>query len=387
MSEQPDRPRFHGATATHAETGRACPYCRFTLKEGAELAVCGACGAPHHSDCWHDNGGCAVFGCAGAPPAGGGATAPLQAKTPPTAIPPGGSVGAGSTGAGFPAPLGAGDPAPLGAGDPAPIGAGSPPVAGTVSPPVAGTVSPPPAGQPPWPGQQPSPGWWANWSLAIAVVILALAVAGAAVAIVLTRQSSGGAHELGGTTTIVTAPSSSATATSPAGTTSNAGRAGGETSTDAQTATVPASEGQLPAVSSEQMQGEIQQMLLAWHEDVVHGEYHAAWELLSRRKQAQDSSEYGYGTWVRNQLTLRPYLNPSGLQVSVESTEPGEGVAQVDVTGMGWDKPGASCTQWSGITWVKYEDGSWKYDPGYSTTPQRERRWKPKFSELLGGQC
>jgi hypothetical protein len=70
-----------------------------------------------------------------------------------------------------------------------------------------------------------------------------------------------------------------------------------------------------------------------------------------------------------------------------ERTEPGSGVAQVDVTGMTWDKPGASCTEWSGITWVKYEAGSWKYDPGYSTTPQREREWKSRFSQLLGGQC
>ena len=71
----------------------------------------------------------------------------------------------------------------------------------------------------------------------------------------------------------------------------------------------------------------------------------------------------------------------------MEKTEPNEGVAQVDITGMSWSKPGASCTEWSGITWVKYEDGAWKYDPGYSTTPQREREWKPRYAELLGGQC
>ena len=140
-------------------------------------------------------------------------------------------------------------------------------------------------------------------------------------------------------------------------------------------------------MSNQQMASEIQHMLLEWHEDVVHGNYHAAWELLSDRKQAQDGREYGYATWVKNQSTLKPYLNPSGLQVSVEHTEPSSGVAQVDVTGMGWDKPGSSCTEWSGITWVKYEDGAWRYDPGYSTTPQREREWKPRYLELLGGKC
>jgi hypothetical protein len=29
--------------------------------------VCGVCRAPHHLDCWADNGGCAVVACAGGP--------------------------------------------------------------------------------------------------------------------------------------------------------------------------------------------------------------------------------------------------------------------------------------------------------------------------------
>jgi hypothetical protein len=45
--------------------GTSCPYCRFPLKQGAEVVVCSACAAPHHADCWHDNGGCAVFACEG----------------------------------------------------------------------------------------------------------------------------------------------------------------------------------------------------------------------------------------------------------------------------------------------------------------------------------
>jgi hypothetical protein len=161
----------------------------------------------------------------------------------------------------------------------------------------------------------------------------------------------------------------------------------GTTGEEANTGTSSTSNGVLPAVPGEQMQSEIQQMLLSWHEDVVAGNYRGAWELLSHRKQQQDEREYGYTTWVKNQSTLRPYLNPSGLQVSVEHVESGSGVAQVNVTGMGWDKPGAPCTEWSGITWVKYEDGGWKYDPGYSTTPQREREFKSRYSELLGGKC
>lgn len=214
------------------------------------------------------------------------------------------------------------------------------------------------------------------------MIVLAIAVGGAAVAVVLSRQSSNAqlaANTVAPQTVTVPATSEATTADTTEDTTSTP-EAGDSTTT-------PTGEGALPAVSSDEMQSEIQQMLLTWHEDVVHKNYHGAWELLSHRKQVQDEREYGYSAWVKNQSTLNPYLNPSGLQVSIQQTEADEGVARVDVTGMTWDKPGASCTEWSGITWVKYEDGSWKYDPGYSTTPQREREWKPRFAELLGGGC
>ena len=57
------------------------------------------------------------------------------------------------------------------------------------------------------------------------------------------------------------------------------------------------------------------------------------------------------------------------------------------VTGMRWLKPNARCSQWSGLTWMKYESGDWLYDPGYSTTPERTAEWESRYSELLGGQC
>jgi hypothetical protein len=63
------------------------------------------------------------------------------------------------------------------------------------------------------------------------------------------------------------------------------------------------------------------------------------------------------------------------------------GVATVHVGGMAWSAPGANCTEWSGITWVKYEHGAWRYDPGYSTTAARKRKWKSRYGELLGTQC
>jgi hypothetical protein len=245
------------------------------------------------------------------------------------------------------------------------------------------TVFSPPPPPPPPPSRQPAVagGRWSS-SMAIAVIVLAVVLAGVAVAIVVSRGGSSGAHALTHAALTDTVASSGSSATTGAG---SGEQTTGETGEDTTTST--AGEGVLPAVSTQQMESEIQQMLRSWHEDVVQGDYRAAWNLLSGRKQAQEENEQGYATWAKNQSTLRPYLNPAGLQVSIQSTEPSSGVVQVDVTGMTWDKPGASCGGWSGITWVKYENGEWRYDPGYSTTPQREHEWKSRYSELLGGRC
>jgi TM2 domain-containing membrane protein YozV len=45
-----------------------CPYCRTEVGETeGERKDCPGCGAPHHADCFAENGGCTVFGCAHAP--------------------------------------------------------------------------------------------------------------------------------------------------------------------------------------------------------------------------------------------------------------------------------------------------------------------------------
>lgn len=45
-----------------------CPYCRMPFDEsGPPRVFCTACGTPHHEDCYMENGGCTVFGCAQAP--------------------------------------------------------------------------------------------------------------------------------------------------------------------------------------------------------------------------------------------------------------------------------------------------------------------------------
>jgi hypothetical protein len=143
----------------------------------------------------------------------------------------------------------------------------------------------------------------------------------------------------------------------------------------------------LPDEPKDQMTDEIRDLLRTWHEDIVNGDPASAWALLTERKRQQSERKYGFDKWAGGQATLAPYLDPSGLDVSIRDTDNRTGVVTVDVTGMGWSKAGANCSSWSGVTWVRYEDGEWRYDPGYSTTPQRERAWKDRYDELLGGSC
>lgn len=77
MSE-PERRVADGSIA-----GRTCPYCRFPLKTDTEVIVCGTCHAAHHLDCWADNSGCAVIGCAEAPASAVQAHDGATLRTPP----------------------------------------------------------------------------------------------------------------------------------------------------------------------------------------------------------------------------------------------------------------------------------------------------------------
>ena len=43
-----------------------CPYCRGPIEEG-EVPECPSCHVPHHLECWQENKGCSVPGCAEAP--------------------------------------------------------------------------------------------------------------------------------------------------------------------------------------------------------------------------------------------------------------------------------------------------------------------------------
>lgn len=83
--------------ATAGQTGRACPYCRFPLKEGVEVVACGFCQSAHHGECWDDNGGCAIVACKGGP---GAETPAAPPQTPPAAAPVAAPVQPGRRGRG-----------------------------------------------------------------------------------------------------------------------------------------------------------------------------------------------------------------------------------------------------------------------------------------------
>ena len=141
-----------------------------------------------------------------------------------------------------------------------------------------------------------------------------------------------------------------------------------------------------PPQSRTQMTRQVRNVLFDYHEAVVWGEFQRAWQLLTARKRQQALREQGYRKWQEAQASLSPYLDPEGMQARIVDLE-GEGVARVDVSGMGWFAPGASCSEWSGLTWARYEGGAWRYDPGYSTTPRREREWKDRYGQLMGTNC
>lgn len=48
-------------------TVEVCPYCRSPISTEEPVTLCEGCGTPHHTDCYAENGGCTIFGCARAP--------------------------------------------------------------------------------------------------------------------------------------------------------------------------------------------------------------------------------------------------------------------------------------------------------------------------------
>jgi TM2 domain-containing membrane protein YozV len=145
-----------------------CPYCRTEVGEAeGERTECPGCGTPHHADCFAENGGCTVFGCANAPSDEAKVTvsgtdlmgnmvtrqAPAPTSLPRPVSGPGLSLGSGFTTFRAPA-VSTEQPAR----QTAPGGNGAAPPGTTPPPPIAGTgiAPPPPAGPGPQVQRAPS---------------------------------------------------------------------------------------------------------------------------------------------------------------------------------------------------------------------------------------
>ena len=56
--------------------GQKCAICQTSIIAGEHIVYCPHCSLPFHKECWDDNGGCAQYGCPGAP-------ATVKAEPPP----------------------------------------------------------------------------------------------------------------------------------------------------------------------------------------------------------------------------------------------------------------------------------------------------------------
>src|SRR4051812_41161988 len=55
-----------GTSAPVNVAGR-CAYCQTAIKDDEARAACQECHAEYHTDCWNENGGCAMYGCSAVP--------------------------------------------------------------------------------------------------------------------------------------------------------------------------------------------------------------------------------------------------------------------------------------------------------------------------------
>ncbi len=47
--------------------GALCSYCQKPIEKSEKPIMCPQCRAPHHQECWQENGGCSLYGCMDSP--------------------------------------------------------------------------------------------------------------------------------------------------------------------------------------------------------------------------------------------------------------------------------------------------------------------------------
>lgn len=310
-------------TATVADTGRTCPYCRFALKSGVAVTTCGSCDAVHHAECWLDNGGCAIVACEGGPATGVAAPAADATPAPPPA-----------------------KPRPAAA--PAAAGAGA-----------QATVS-------------------RRRSRAALLAAAALAIAATAVAITVLLTRGDDATPVAGhvVTTQVLAARPQATVDEPKVAVSTV--AAPPPSTSSKESSTSAAAERDVAIAA---------VVGAYFRAVRAGSFDGAWDLLSPTYRTWKAAEGGgFARWQRQERRNRQRLRGRPA-VEVRSYDPSSHVATIYVSGLRFKPEGRAECAYIGVTWARKVGDRWLYDQGYSQNPARRARWRPRKSETLGSTC
>lgn len=315
--------------ATQDDAGRTCPYCRFPIKEGGDIALCGDCQSAHHFDCWNDNGGCAVVACAGGLRGPSSDEQTTQAMPPPMpAVEPVPTISLGKTDAAWPRAQVPQQPAP--------------------PPPVA-----------PQPHKSRAPG------IPMALFILALAVGGVATALIIAKSHSnkattvtqalghpGTTHSAASSTSTPSTPVVTRTVTTPVRTTT-------PRSAPPQGLTPPPVGGGGNAPSN----GPDDALRHYW-QLMANGSYQRAYNMESARLQGD------YSSFVNDKQTAQPMINV----VSIGSPSSASGDADVPIQFYAQDRfpsNGSDTTcRYFDMTahMVQNSDGSWSYDGPVSGT-------------------
>ena len=67
MDAKPSTGDFTVHPAADAEAGPLCSICQTAIQAGEPIGPCPDCRSTFHEECWKENGGCAVYGCARMP--------------------------------------------------------------------------------------------------------------------------------------------------------------------------------------------------------------------------------------------------------------------------------------------------------------------------------
>ena len=311
-------------SARTAEAGRACPYCRFALKSGIPVVDCAACSAVHHAECWADNGGCAIVGCAGGPGQAGAFTTPGAASKSAAAV-----------------------PAPA-AEAPAPVSrrrARTPML-------VAG-----------------------------ATAIAAVASAGT---VLLVGDDDGDTTRVA-STNATPQPYAAVQPTSVDGPTVSVTTV---PSTTPATSPPTTSTATTPTRGAAQREAAIQTAISSYFRAIRAGGFDRAWRLLSPTYRAwKVASGGGFDRWRQQEGRNMRQLRRGEPVVSVRSYDPVSNVATVYVSGLRFKPQGLPECDYLGITWARKVAGRWLYDQGYAQNAARAAKWRPRQSETLGSSC